>query len=144
MTFTSNHLAIAANQSTICNLFYGCKDGRGVVSNADSKTGVWTEAGETFDAGEIKAQTRGPDLHAESCFCLRLGAEWTIAGPRVGASVYFTCDAELPVDAKDSGDSVGEDVVLCKRLSRRGENRKTEVCESIEATVSPEFLADQD
>ena len=119
----------------VAKLFYGCENGRSVVSDSDSESGVWTEAGETFDTREIEAQSRSPDLHSESCFCLRLGAEWTVARARVGASVNFACDAELLVDAKDSGESVSDDVVLRKQFGGRSENRNSEISKSIEAPV---------
>src|SRR6185295_8624528 len=95
-----------------CGLFYWRKNRRRVVSNADRKSGVWTEAGETFDTGKIETQPRGSDLHSESRFAVRFSAEWTIAGTRVGAAINFTRNTELFVDAINSGEAVRDDVVL--------------------------------
>ena len=84
-------------------LLYRGENGGRVVSNTDGEAGVWTEAGETFDTGEIETKPRSSDLHSESRFAVRFSAEWTIAGTRVGAAIDFTRNTELFVDAIDSG-----------------------------------------
>ena len=51
-------------------LFYRRENRRCVVSDADRKSGVWTEAREAFDTGEIESQSGRSDLHSESCFAV--------------------------------------------------------------------------
>ena len=108
------------------------------------ETGVWAEAGKTFDTREVKAQSGRSDLHSESRFRLRFGSEWTIAGARVGSSVNFARNAELFIETKDAGDSVSQNVVLREQLGRRRENGNPKISESIEAAVLTKLLTDQD
>ena len=127
----------------LCGLFYWRENGRCVVSDSDSESGIWTEVSEAFDTRKIEAQPGSPDLHTKSSFCLRLGAEWTIARSRVRTPVDFACQTKLFVDAKDSRDSVCDHVVLRKQFGGRRENRDSEIAESIESAVATKFLADQ-
>src|ERR1043166_8133688 len=126
MTCTSNQRAIESNQSPMRHvhrkLSYRGEDRGCVVGNTDCKSGAGTETREALDAGEIEAQSRRSDLHAETCFGLRFGAERTIAGSRVRAAIHFTGNAELFVHAKDSRGAVSQHVVLRKELCRRGQD----------------------
>src|SRR6185369_9776214 len=119
------------------------KNGRRVVGDSDRKSGVGTEAGETFDTCEIKTQPRRSDLHAESRFCLRLRSERTITRSRVRAPVNLARDAELFVDAENAGESVSQHVVLCEEFGRRGKNRDTEIAKRVQAPIRTELLSHQ-
>src|SRR5262249_31941975 len=85
-----------------------------------------------------------PDLHSEPRFALRLCAERTIARARVGASINFTRNAELFVNAINAGESISQHVVLRKQLGRCSENRKPDIAERVEASIVPELLANED
>src|SRR6185503_19545671 len=125
-------------------LFYRSENSRCVVSDSDGESGVRTEVGKTFDTGEIETQSRGFDLHAESRFCLRLRAEWTISRSRVRPPVNLAGDAELFVYTENACKPVSQHVVLSEEFGWRGENRDTEIAKCIEASVSAKLLTHED
>ena len=101
------------------------------------------EASQSFDAGEIKAQSRRAHLHSQACFRLRLGSQWAIARSGVRATINFTGDTELPVYAKDSRRSIGQHIVLRKQLGRRSQDRNSDIPESVESSVAAKLFSHQ-
>ncbi len=94
---------------------------------------VVSEAGESFDAGEIKAKSGSSNLHSEACFRLRLSPERTIAWSGIGAAINFTGDTELFIQAEDPRRAIRQYIVLGKQLRRRSQNCNSNIPERVEA-----------
>src|SRR6185295_8206302 len=124
-------------------LFGGSKDGGSVVSNADCESRIVGETRQPLDAGEIKTQTGGANLHTQPRFGLRFGSERSAAGSRVRAAVDLAGDAELFVYAKDASRAVSDHIVLGEQFSRRRQDRDAQVAEGIKAAIVTKLLADQ-
>src|SRR6266542_3106269 len=83
-------------------LFCRGEDGGCVVGNANREAAIVSEAGESFDGGEIKAKSGSTNLHSEACFRLRFSSERTIAWSGIGAAINLNGDTKLFIQAKDS------------------------------------------
>ena len=101
-----------------------------------------SEAGESFDAGEIKAKPGGTYLHSEASFRLRFSPQRAVIGPGIRPAINFTGDAELFIQAEDSSRAICKHIVLRKQLRRRGQNCNSKIPESIEAAIATDLLAD--
>src|SRR6266545_4915376 len=124
-------------------LFCRGEDGWCVVGNANREAAVVSEAGEPFDAGEIKAKSGSPNLHSEACFGLRFSPERTIAGSGIGAPINLAGDTELLIQAEDPRRAVREYIVLGKQLRGRSQNCNSNIPEGVQPTVVSKLLANQ-
>src|SRR6266498_721607 len=95
-------------------LFGRGKNGGCVVGNANCEAAIVSEAGESFDAGEIKAKAGGTYLHPEAGFRLRFSPQWAVIRPGIRPAINFTGDTELFIQAEDSSRAVGKHIVLRK------------------------------
>src|SRR5712692_1909759 len=101
------------------------------------------EVGQSFDAREIKTQSRRANLHTDSRFALRLSSQRPATRSRVHASVHFSGKAELFVESHDAGKAVGQNVVLGKEGRRRRQDSDSQIAEGIDARVLAELFAEQ-
>src|SRR6267142_1672870 len=81
--------------SLLLVLFRGSEDGWRVVGDADCETRIVGKVCEALDAREIKAQSRGANLHSQARFRLRFSSQRFGARSGVGAAINFTGEAKL-------------------------------------------------
>src|SRR6266545_8180785 len=124
-------------------LFCRGEDGWCVVGNANREAAVVSEAGEPFDAGEIKAKSGSTNLHSEACFGLRFSPKRTITWSGIGAPSNLAGDTELLIQAEDPRRAIRQYIVLRKQLCWRGQNCNSNVSECVKPSVVSKLLANQ-
>src|SRR6266545_5244408 len=113
----THHSSLITHHYLMCTvLFCRGEDGGCVVGNANREAAIVSEAGESFDGGEIKAKSGSTNLHSEACFRLRFSSERTIAWSGIGAAINLTGDTKLFIQAKDSRRAIRQYIVLGKQL----------------------------
>src|SRR5947207_1435357 len=129
--------------SRFSGLLRWLENGRRVVGDAYSDSRVWTKIGQSFDAREVKTQSRRAHLHPDSRFALRLSSQRPATWSRVRASVHFSGEAELPVESHDAGKAVSQYIVLSKEGRGRRKDSNSQIAEGIDARVLAELFAEQ-